>query len=86
MTGIAKGASLTTIGAVILPVTFTGLDERRKCQRIRFRIFAKGERNWMGFDIGGPSLEPQPVWLGFRSSTSGHYFQTLGITVRRCEA
>ena len=40
----------------------------------------------MGFIIGGPTLEPDPLGLGLRSGPSGHYLETLGLLRARGEA
>ena len=85
VTGVARGQDLTIVGAVVLPVLFTGLDNRSKVQKMRFKIFGKGCSGWMGLIIGGPSLEPVPLGLGLRTSSHGHFLQSLGLTVRRVE-
>ena len=85
VTGIARSQDLHIIGAVILPVIFTGVDERQVSQQMRFKIFANGNSSWMGLIIGGPSLEPPPLGLGLRTYGGGHYLQALGLTVRRVE-
>jgi len=85
VTGVARGQDLTIVGAVVLPVVFTGVDNRSMMQKLRFKIFGKGCSGWMGLIIGGPSLEPLPLGLGLRTTSHGHHLESIGITLRRCE-
>ena len=74
------------MGAVVLPVVFTGLNGRKVTQAMRFKIFARGGSGWMGLIIGGPSLEPPPLGLGLRSHGGGHHLEAFEMTIARCEA
>jgi len=86
VTGVAKGQDLEIIGAAIIPITFTGMDQRSKVQRLRFKVFGKGCSSWMGFIIGGPSLEEPPLGLGLRTTPHAHCLHALGLNVVRGEA
>ena len=86
VTGVAKGHDLEIIGAALIPITFTGVDGRAKTKRLRFKVFGKGCSSWMGFIIGGPTLEPEPLGLGLRSGPNGHYLEALGLLCARGEA
>ena len=86
VTGVAKGHDLEIIGAALIPITFTGVVGRAKTKRLRFKVFGKGCSSWMGFIIGGPTLEPEPLGLGLRSGPNGHYLEALGLLCARGEA
>lgn len=85
VTGVAKNQALRIVGAVVLPVTFRGIDGRESTHKMRFNIFEKGSCGWMGLVIGGPCLEPPPLGLGLKAHGGGHYFETLGLTLKRLE-
>ena len=86
VSGLAKGHYLEILGAALVPVTFTGGDGRQKVKRVRFKILKKGCSSWMGFIIGGPSLEPEPLGLGLSISPAGHFLNGLGLLRPRVEA
>jgi len=86
LTGLAKGHDLEIIGAAVVPVTFMGGDGRERVKRVRFKILKKGCSSWMGFIIGGPSLEPEPLGLGLSISPAGHFLNGLGLLCPRVEA
>ena len=43
VSGVAMDKCLEILGAVVLPVRFTGIDRREETCRLRFKIFAKRE-------------------------------------------
>ena len=85
VSGVARGQDLEIIGAAVVPIDFRGMDGRMETRLMRFKIFAKGCSGWMGFIIGGPSLEPIPLGLGLRTNPGGHHLAELGLTLRRKE-
>ena len=76
VTGIARSQELRVMGAVVLPVVFTGLNGRKVTQAMRFKIFARGGSGWMGLIIG-PSLEPPPLGLGLPPGGVRHDHRAL---------
>ena len=86
LTGLARGHDLEIIGAAVVPVTFLGGHGRQKVKRLRFKILKRGCSSWMGFIIGGPCLEPEPLGLGLSISPAGHFLNGLGLLCPRVEA
>ena len=84
--GVRKDRPMEVIGAAVVPLVFTGANGAQRTQRLRFKIFRRGSSTWMGFIVGGPSLEAGPVGLGLRTTPEGHYLETLGLCCPRQEA
>ena len=87
VTGVAAGAVVQVVGAVVLRVQLILVSKQPgPSLLVRAKIFSSGSSEFKGLILGGRALDCEANGgLGFRPMQHGHVFEALGALVPRME-
>ena len=90
MTGISDEGGSRTGYALVLRAEFVPDGEQpgknNPMHTICFKILPKGKSTVQGVILGTPLLDACPFGLGWRATTTAHFFEKFGIHLPRLEA
>ena len=85
--GVAGGASITLLGAVVVAVNPIGIGKQDGPEvLVRFKICKSASTDWVGWIMGGRCIDcPTDGGLGFVPLEHSHSFAALGVQTERSE-